>query len=345
MESEVRQRTVETNNGHVTLYTEDPEVMSVNEGVCTHKRSSSTSSVESTDSSLSQLIPAYVWKVVSFDNLPVWRKENEYVRHGYRPPMESFRKCFSTVFRMHTETWNIWTHVFGAVMFCAIALYVYVSGMSKVSLLPWYEQVIIAGFFVSAIACLSLSFLFHTFNNHSEDVARLFCRMDYSGITVMITGSCIPCYYYSFYCATFSKCLHIGVLIILCGLCLVFCTLKRFTRPEFRLIRTMMFIGFGFYSFIPAFQIISQVGFSYANAVFPLSGLLLMASVYVSGAGLYASRIPERFFPGKFDIWASSHQLFHICVLIATYIQYGVILDMVSHRLSVGLENCMPVIW
>lgn len=345
MASEARYRILNPNDNHVSVDTEvDAEELAENMDGLGHRRSASTSSVESVDSTLSQLIPACVWKVVSFESLPSWLKDNEYLRHGYRPPMQSFHKCFGSMFRMHTETWNIWTHIFGVVMFCSIALYVYVSGLSKISLLPWYEQLIIGVFFLSAIACLSLSSLFHTFNNHSEDVARLFCRMDYSGITVLITGSCIPCYYYSFYCATFSRYLHIGILIILCSLCLVFCMLKRFAKPEFRVIRTIMFISFGFYSFIPAFQILSQVGFAYANVAYSLSGLVQMASVYVSGAGLYVSRIPERFFPGKFDIWASSHQLFHICVLIAAYLHYGVILDMVSHRLSIGLENCLPVI-
>jgi len=305
------------------------------------ERSSSTSSVDSIDSTLSQLIPACVWKVVPFDSLPSWLKDNEYLIHGHRPPMPSFSKCFGTMFRMHTETWNIWTHLIGVVMFCVLALCVYVFRMSSIGELPWEEQMVTGVFFLGAIACLCFSFLFHTFSNHSEDVARLFCRLDYSGIAALITCSCIPCYYFSFYCATFSRYLHIIVLIVLCSLCMVFCLLKRFSTPEFRVVRTVMFVSFGFYSFIPGIQIVVQHGFSYADTAYALSGLLQMASVYVSGAGLYAARIPERFFPGKFDIWASSHQLFHICVLIAACIHYDVINDMVNHRLSIGLDNCV----
>lgn len=30
-------------------------------------------------------------------------------------------------------------------------------------------------------------------------------------------------------------------------------------------------------------------------------------------------RIPERFAPGKFDIWGSSHQIFHVSILYAMY--------------------------
>ena len=350
MTDEMRRRVVEPEEGSDAPFGTVMDSDGMGEGVddfvlMQRERSSSTSSIESVDSALSQLIPACVWKVVPFESLPSWLKDNEYLRHGYRPPMQSFSKCFGSMFRMHTETWNIWTHLFGMAMFCVIAFCVYVFGMSKISLLPWYEQLIIGAFFLGAILCLGFSFLFHTVSNHSEDVAHLFGRLDYSGITALITGSCIPCYYYSFYCASFSRYLHIIILILLCFLCLSICLLKKFATPEFRVMRAVLFISFGFYSFIPGVQIILQDGFAYADAAYSLSGLLQMASVYVSGAGLYAARIPERFFPGKFDIWASSHQLFHICVLIAAYLHYDSILNMVSHRLSIGLDNCMsPVV-
>lgn len=31
-------------------------------------------------------------------------------------------------------------------------------------------------------------------------------------------------------------------------------------------------------------------------------------------------RIPERFAPGHFDIWFSSHQIFHVSILCAMYV-------------------------
>ena len=39
-----------------------------------------------------------------------------------------------------------------------------------------------------------------------------------------------------------------------------------------------------------------------------------MGALYITGAGLYAARIPERFLPGKCDIWFQSHQIFHLLV-------------------------------
>lgn len=31
-----------------------------------------------------------------------------------------------------------------------------------------------------------------------------------------------------------------------------------------------------------------------------------------SGGAIYALRVPERWFPGKFDLFFHSHQLFHV---------------------------------
>ncbi|KIH64200.1 hypothetical protein ANCDUO_05492, partial [Ancylostoma duodenale] len=62
--------------------------------------------------------------------------------------------------------------------------------------------------------------------------------------------------------------------------------------------------------------------------------LLLMAFLYLLGALLYATRTPERFFPGKCDIWFQSHQIFHTCVVIAAFVHYYGISEMAWMRLN-----------
>uniref|UniRef100_A0A671RF56 Adiponectin receptor protein 1-like n=1 Tax=Sinocyclocheilus anshuiensis TaxID=1608454 RepID=A0A671RF56_9TELE len=58
------------------------------------------------------------WRVIPFQILPEWLKDNDYLLHGHRPPMPSFRACFGSIFRIHTETGNIWTHLLdGLVLF------------------------------------------------------------------------------------------------------------------------------------------------------------------------------------------------------------------------------------
>ncbi|OAA55164.1 mPR-like GPCR protein [Cordyceps fumosorosea ARSEF 2679] len=61
-------------------------------------------------------------------------------------------------------------------------------------------------------------------------------------------------------------------------------------------------------------------GLEYMTQYSGMNWYLLELAIYGSGTTLYALRIPERFAPGKFDIWCSSHQIFHVCILCAMYI-------------------------
>ena len=54
------------------------------------------------------------WELISHHNLPHWMKDNEYLKAGYRPELRSAAACFKSIFRVHTETGNIWTHLLGA---------------------------------------------------------------------------------------------------------------------------------------------------------------------------------------------------------------------------------------
>lgn len=57
------------------------------------------------------------WNVCHFSKLPDWLQDNDFLTHGHRPPLPSFRACFRSIFRLHTETANIWTHLLGCVAF------------------------------------------------------------------------------------------------------------------------------------------------------------------------------------------------------------------------------------
>jgi adiponectin receptor len=54
---------------------------------------------------------------------------------------------------------------------------------------------------------------------------------------------------------------------------------------------------------------IFQFGFKEAMNQVSLHYTLIMGLLYLTGALLYATRIPERFLPGKCDIWFQSHQV------------------------------------
>lgn len=64
-----------------------------------------------------------------------------------------------------------------------------------------------------------------------------------------------------------------------------------------------VFLGLGLSGVVPTMHFTIAEGFVKATTVGQMGWFFLMAVMYITGAGLYAARIPERFFPGKFDIW------------------------------------------
>lgn len=69
--------------------------------------------------------------------------------------------------------------------------------------------------------------------------------------------------------------------------------------------------------------------------------LLAMACLYIFGAFLYATRTPERFFPGKCDYWFQSHQLLHLFVVAAALTHYVTLSTIICVRqvFQVGISE------
>lgn len=248
------------------------------------------------------------------------------------------------MFRMHTETWNIWTHFLAFIFFLFLVVSIYTFGDYitywfedvQIHNLPWAEQVMIMIFFTGVLACTLCSAMFHLFSNHSERISLIFGRLDYSGIAFLITGSSVPVYYYGFYCATLSKYTHIAILMVLCVASISISMWGQFQIPKYRTLRFAVFFIFGLYGLVPFLHILIRDGYTLSMQAYSLWGILAMGGTYSLGATLYVLRIPERFFPGKFDIWASSHQLFHMCVVTAALVHYDSLLNMVKYRLDIG---------
>lgn len=100
-----------------------------------------------------------------------------------------------------------------------------------------------------------------------------------------------PCYY------AWSPELQQSALISApCSLCL---RLNLFRCP------LGVFLALGLSGVIPTLHFVISEGLLKAATMGQIGWLVLMACLYITGAALYAARIPERFFPGKCDIWVS----------------------------------------
>ncbi|KAL7063796.1 hypothetical protein AAHC03_04433 [Spirometra sp. Aus1] len=273
------------------------------------------------------------WRVVHHTSLPLWLRDNDYLLWGHRPPLTSFQACFRSIFRLHTETVNIWTHLIGSICFLVLCVSFLIQPGIK---FPWQEKIIISIFFLSAIAALAFSWLFHTLHCHSEHVGVLFSKLDYIGIALLTIGSFVPWLHYSFYCHVPSKIIYSVFIIVLGLMCIVISTKDCFRTPAYRSFRAGLFIALGLSGVIPCLHYALMEGFWETVTSPALGWLVLMAALYISGAVIYAMRIPERLYPGKFDIWFQSHQIFHVFVVLAALVHLNSILQIAETRLSEG---------
>jgi len=311
----------------------------------THKRSSSLrqrfeqaeqlvhnliSEAESAASAAEQVVTKLcteAWNVCNFNSLPKWLQDNDFLHRGHRPPLPSFWLCFKSIFRLHTETGNIWTHGVGVIIFLLLAIY-YTFTINEHKLL--IDRLMLGIYFCGAITCLLLSTIFHTCTCHSRAVSKFCSKLDYCGISIQIIGSMIPALYYGFYDNRKMYFTYITFGAILCVLAIVISLWDKFSEPRFRSLRAIVFLSFGLSNIIPGihwFIVLESHLFS-SLLLFLLQGML-----YVVGAIFYANRIPERFFPGKCDYWFQSHQIFHVFVVLAAIVHLRGIDGMADLRL------------
>jgi len=278
------------------------------------------------------------WNHLSFAKLPAWMRDNEYIQFNYRPELNSFSECFKSILGVHSETGNIWTHLIGSILFIIVTIVFYVKPLCDYchTDLAIGEKLIFLFFFLGAIFCLGLSFLFHTVCCHSESVSRLFCKLDYLGISLLTVGSFVPWIYYGFYCQFTAKVVYLTTISVLAVVTIVVTMFDAFSGPEFRVVRSVVFVALGGFGFVPSLHFLIQSGWSTALVEASIHRVMIMGGLYILGAILYGARIPERFLPGKCDIWFQSHQIFHVLVIAAALVHYHGMSNMAVYRLTKG---------
>lgn len=181
------------------------------------------------------------------------------------------------------------------------------------------EKLIFGAFFLGAIICLGFSFAFHTLSCHSETVGKLFSKLDYCGIALLIMGSFVPWLYYGFYCHYHPKVIYLSVVVVL-GISSVIVSLwDKFSEPNLRPLRAGTFMSFGLSGIIPAIHYTWIEGWLSTISQASLGWLVLMGLLYILGAMFYALRVPERWFPGKFDLWVSLIQSERVWVFLLIF--------------------------
>ncbi|KAF2747969.1 HlyIII-domain-containing protein [Sporormia fimetaria CBS 119925] len=254
---------------------------------------------------------------ILWHELEDWQQDNHYIQSGYRPASNSFAKSAKSLGYIHNETVNIYTHLIGALAAAVGSGFLYSVLRPRYKSATLEDVFVFSCYFMGAVICLGMSATYHTISNHSPQVSSFGNKLDYLGIVFLIWGSFIPIVYYGFQqhpelmyrywtmistlaVGTSSACIH-----------------PRFRSPALRPVRALMFVLMGLSAVAPVIHGLRLYGLEQLRKTVALDWVLLQGALYILGAALYAARFPERASPGSFDIWGSSHQIFHILVLLA----------------------------
>ncbi|KAF0990107.1 hypothetical protein HZS_2843, partial [Henneguya salminicola] len=286
-------------------------------------------------------IVKYGYQLLTFKELPDWLKDNHFIHRNHRPELQKFKLCFRSIFSIHTETGNIWTHLIGLILLLSVMIYIFARPSITKDGSPFYpsgykEILCYTAFFLGGSLCLMFSTLFHTLCCHSQRIGIIFAKLDYSGIAFLICGAMIPVHYYSFYCNYQLQIVYISVAIVMSFLCILASLLDIMSTPTFRPVRAIIFLSFGLSSIIPIVHNFAIYPSKYSINVTQIYLLIAMGSCYVLGCLLYMFLIPERLFPGKLSIAFQSHQIFHVLVVIGTFIHLYALCRMSAFRVIKG---------
>lgn len=255
-------------------------------------------------------------RLYTWDEIPDWQKDNEHILSGYVGETKSAWACFKSLFYLHNESVNIYTHLMPGFAFFTV-LFFNKFAITKFETTSLIDYFMIDLFFIGAFTCLTLSSIFHCLKNHSLTVATFGNKLDYLGIVVLIVNSMVSILYYGFYETPSLFYLFTFITCSFGAACAIVSMKETFRTREWRPYRAALFVAFGLSAILPIITGIFHYGFSELYLRIQVKWVLLGGIFYIIGAVLYGMRFPEKYSPGKFDIWGHSHQLFHILVVVA----------------------------
>eukprot|EP00871_Galdieria_phlegrea_P002986 jgi/Galph1/3689/GphlegSOOS_G2366.1 len=228
---------------------------------------------------------------------------------GYRKPSDSLVQVAYSVFQIHNETGNVWTHLLGGLFF--LVLMPYTCHILKQA--DWTDYVCMLGFIISAAFCFLSSATYHLFicTKRWHYALR---HIDHSGIITMISASYLPALNKGFKCFPWYRRIYIGTTIS-CWLVVIF-VVPWLDQRERRTQRNIILLVAATWGIIPLlhFCYYGQHGWQLF-----LFSTLTMWLIYGLGFIFYLTKWPEVSFTGKFDIWGHSHQWWHLCTIFASF--------------------------
>ncbi|EPY30916.1 adiponectin receptor [Strigomonas culicis] len=184
--------------------------------------------------------------------IPEHMKGNSFIRSYYRCHYTTWQ-CLRSIFAVHNETGNIWTHLIGFIIVFLLSCHV----LLQLGLYRTRDYCLFLLYELASLVMLGGSSMYHTFAAHkSESVYSIALALDYFGITFMIIGSFYASVFYLFSCMPVVRFVYLTTVTLLGFLGLLGPFFPFFNTIEFywpRLILHASLTGLGILPAVHAF--------------------------------------------------------------------------------------------
>eukprot|EP00218_Dolichomastix_sp_CCMP3274_P001990 CAMPEP_0170161018 /NCGR_PEP_ID=MMETSP0033_2-20121228/74982_1 /TAXON_ID=195969 /ORGANISM="Dolichomastix tenuilepis, Strain CCMP3274" /LENGTH=321 /DNA_ID=CAMNT_0010398607 /DNA_START=29 /DNA_END=991 /DNA_ORIENTATION=+ len=243
-----------------------------------------------------------------------------FIHTHYRPTMP-MKDAFRSLFYLHNETGNVYTHGIGLVGYLVFALVHFTCDFAaplRDSDANFAMSII---YFFSTCFMLAASAVYHTVTCVSQRCSERHLTCDLLGIVIQILGLYCWGFWHGFQCSPVIRTRYmvaVGVLTPYMVLVAVLPLCKRFHAVV--VVSYALFVAAGL---VPVAHFAHRTGIFSAHEtpdpadVALMGGICVMFAFYLIGVIFYVTHWPERRWPGSFDVLGHSHQWWHIGVMLA----------------------------
>lgn len=264
------------------------------------------------------LVPRGI-RLYTYEQIPAFLRENPYLTDGYRAYLTS-RLCIKSLFILSNETVNMWSHLLGFLLFFLLGAYNMAAVLPAIG--ASREDFVI---YCICIFCFQLCMLcsvgYHVFHCHrSEKTSRRWMALDYGGTAVGLLGCYVPAVFYAFYCNNYWRQVY-----LLAGLALLLAVFLAQLHPPYlsqpwRKLRSLIVCSLAAYGLLPTMHWVwISGGLSSEPMQLFLPRVLGMYFLAALAFLFYISKVPERYFPGQLNYLGSSHQVWHLLLVLMFY--------------------------
>ena len=246
-----------------------------------------------------------------------------YILGGYRQTDTSFSQCLRYSLVLHNDVINFWTHFLPLfpwmVWFYALVSY------HDLDLSHPYSYPLLCSWIGSCSYALCSS-IAHLLSSKSLLVHKVCFMLDYLGIAMFSLGVNFGALFYlstsTSPCFSYTN-VVIAIEISLALFATIIGSLSDVFWSDYRYAIRIGAYMLPYACYIAPFLHRQCVCWLYGTDCVPETMHLHVLSMLTCAMGgfFYISMVPERFMPGRFDIFFQSHQLFHVCCVVNSCLQ------------------------